>query len=241
MSSVEKSAFEFVEAVRFSESVEELEKLFLKHAEPMGVDMVICAQILGSGGVLSRRTLFGAFQHDWFAFYRRHNLFFHDVIVRRATETNLPILWSDIRRENLTATETVVMEEPSNFRLADGLAIPIHGAGGEVACMSLAGQYFVHDFTIEAALHLMTIAAHRKVVELLGDVANQEVRKSLSPRQRECLHWLQYGKSNEDIATILGISANTVKDHIDAARKAFGVSTRIEAVIQARRANLIGL
>lgn len=239
--SVEKSAFDFVEKVQSASSIAVLEDLFLEHAEPMGVELAVCAQILAPDGSISRKTLFGAFRHDWFSYYQRHHLFFHDVVVRRATKTNHPMLWSEIGRGDLTTIETEVMEEPRNFRLADGLAIPIHGAGRSVACMSMAGEHFVHDATIEAALHMMTISAHRMAVVLLGYEARHRSGPVLTPRQRECLHWVQHGKSNDDIAAILGISSHTVKEHIDTARRLLGVGTRLEAVIEARRANLIGL
>lgn len=239
--SIEKSAFDFVEKAQSACSIAVLENLFIEHAEPMGVELAVCAQILAPGGAISRKTLFGAFRHEWFAYYQRHHLFFHDVIIRRATTTNQPMLWSGIDRRDMTTIEIEVMEEPRNFRLADGLAIPIHGAAGEVACMSMAGEHFVHDATVEAALHLMTISAHRTALALLGQDATEKLKTELTPRQRECLHWVQHGKGNNDIAAILGISPHTVKEHIDAARKVLGVGTRLEAVIAARRAKLIGL
>lgn len=51
----------------------------------------------------------------------------------------------------------------------------------------------------------------------------------LSPREREVLHWLALGKSNEEIATILAISPHTVKNHLDHIFQKLGVHNRFEA------------
>jgi len=53
---------------------------------------------------------------------------------------------------------------------------------------------------------------------------------ALSPREREVFHWLAQGKANEEIATILGISPHTVKNHLDHIFQKLGVHNRVEAV-----------
>lgn len=238
---IEVEVFEFIEELETVNSLSELEKLFLKFARTMGIELFVCAQILNPGGGVARETLFGSTGHQWFNYYKSQHLFYHDLVIQRATQTNSPILWSEIAQERLTRTERLVMEEPRNFSLADGLTIPIHGARGEVAALTVAGPHFVFDRKIETVVQLMALKSHRRAVQLRGPAIDHIKASVLSPRQRECLHWSQFGKTNEEIATILGISAHTVKDHIDAAKAEFGVSSKLEAVIAARRANLIGL
>ena len=55
----------------------------------------------------------------------------------------------------------------------------------------------------------------------------------LTQRQQQCLLWVRHGKSSTDIGTILGISAQTVDEHIAAACRKLGVRTRVQGVIQA--------
>ena len=62
---------------------------------------------------------------------------------------------------------------------------------------------------------------------------------TLSPRQIECLFWVQQGKSSRDIGTILGISHRMVERHVFRACRKLGVRTRIQAVIRARALGLI--
>lgn len=61
--------------------------------------------------------------------------------------------------------------------------------------------------------------------------------RRLSPRQLECLHWVQAGKSAADIGGIIGISARTVEGHLARACKVLGVRTRIQAMLVARDAH----
>ncbi|MBV8124395.1 MAG: response regulator transcription factor, partial [Paucibacter sp.] len=54
---------------------------------------------------------------------------------------------------------------------------------------------------------------------------------SLTPRQTDVLGLLLQGKPNKLIARELGVSVETVKDHVAAVLKALGVSSRTQAVL----------
>lgn len=62
---------------------------------------------------------------------------------------------------------------------------------------------------------------------------------SLSPRQAECLYWVQQGKSSRDIGDILGVSHRMVARHVFKACRKLGVRTRLQAVIRARSLGLV--
>lgn len=55
----------------------------------------------------------------------------------------------------------------------------------------------------------------------------------ITPRQLECLLWVQAGKSSSDIGMILGISSRTVDDHLAEVCARLGVRTRIQAISKA--------
>jgi DNA-binding CsgD family transcriptional regulator len=61
----------------------------------------------------------------------------------------------------------------------------------------------------------------------------------LSPRQTECLFWVQEGKSSRDIGVILGVSHRIVERHVFRACHKLGVKTRLQAVIRARSLGII--
>lgn len=55
----------------------------------------------------------------------------------------------------------------------------------------------------------------------------------LTPRAAEALLWLAQGKTNSDIATILGITESTVKKHVQEMFEKLGVETRGAATLRA--------
>ena len=68
---------------------------------------------------------------------------------------------------------------------------------------------------------------------------NGDIR--LSPRQREVLDSITRGLSNENIATMLGISKSRVKQHLNELYEKIGAANRAEAVSIALRKHLLKL
>lgn len=61
----------------------------------------------------------------------------------------------------------------------------------------------------------------------------------LTPRQHEVLHLIAEGHTNRQIATLLGITEDTVANHSKAIRDAFNAKGRAHAVAQAFRAGVL--
>jgi len=59
------------------------------------------------------------------------------------------------------------------------------------------------------------------------------LKLGLTPRAAETLLWLSQGKTNSDIATILGITESTVKKHVQEIFEKLGVETRGAATVRA--------
>jgi DNA-binding CsgD family transcriptional regulator len=67
----------------------------------------------------------------------------------------------------------------------------------------------------------------RAVTPLAGSPA----QPGLSRREREVLHWVAQGKTNAEIATILGVSPGTVKRHLENLYPKLGVENRHAAAL----------
>jgi DNA-binding NarL/FixJ family response regulator len=59
------------------------------------------------------------------------------------------------------------------------------------------------------------------------------LKLGLTPRATETLLWLAQGKTNADIATILGITESTVKKHVQEIFEKLGIETRGAATVRA--------
>ncbi|MCC5839893.1 MAG: hypothetical protein JJT96_07205 [Opitutales bacterium] len=67
--------------------------------------------------------------------------------------------------------------------------------------------------------------------QLLLEEASRPVA-ALTPRERELLHWVREGKTNEEIAIILGLRLHTVKSYLKEIFRKLGAKSRTEAARQ---------
>jgi len=90
----------------------------------------------------------------------------------------------------------------------------------------------------------------RQAAELIGMTAIRTARRihgwhrfppqtHFSRREQEVLEWLAAGKSNTDIATILGVSIETVKTYVKAILDKLGAVDRTRAAVLAARWGLV--
>ncbi len=63
---------------------------------------------------------------------------------------------------------------------------------------------------------------------------------NLTEREREILRWVRDGRSNQAISVELGISALTVKNHVQKILRKLGASNRAQAVAKAMTLNVLG-
>ena len=61
----------------------------------------------------------------------------------------------------------------------------------------------------------------------------------ISPREREVLHLLAQGRSNQEIADALVVALETVKDHVSSLLSKLSVDNRTQAVSRARELGLL--
>ena len=96
------------------------------------------------------------------------------------------------------------------------------------------------DFT-DLVDSIRTVAAGGRAVspEIEQMLATDPPLPELAPRQREILEHITRGLSNADIATQLGISLPTVKEHGKALLDKIGASNRSEAIAIAMRKYLL--
>lgn len=66
----------------------------------------------------------------------------------------------------------------------------------------------------------------------------EQIKQTLTPRQRDVLAMLRQGKSNKEIARDLDLAEITVKLHVTAILRALGVENRTQAAILAARIGL---
>lgn len=76
------------------------------------------------------------------------------------------------------------------------------------------------------------------VAAALAPVVAEGAVDVLTTRENEVLRWLAHGKTDAEIASLLGLSTRTVQKHLEHIYVKLGVETRTAAVMRALRARL---
>ena len=68
-----------------------------------------------------------------------------------------------------------------------------------------------------------------------------DTRVALTPKETEVLTWIMLGKTDGEIAVILGITKNTVDTHIRSIYKKYNVYNRVTAVVAGLKRGVLEL
>jgi DNA-binding NarL/FixJ family response regulator len=79
----------------------------------------------------------------------------------------------------------------------------------------------------------------RKIAGGLSGLQKSDIEIPLTARENEVLQQLSNGLTNKEIAMALGISYETVKEHVQHLLRKIGVSDRTQAAVWAVRRNLV--
>ena len=103
------------------------------------------------------------------------------------------------------------------------------------------GYYVIGDLVMnEAQLAPWLLKETQRFGVASGDL-DEEPFNPLSPREMEILQHITYGLSNKEIAQKLGISHQTVKNHITAILHKLGVADRTQAAVYTLRRGWVRL
>jgi DNA-binding CsgD family transcriptional regulator len=140
-----------------------------------------------------------------------------DAACQAARRRVAPFLWPDLHlgRNGIDSLALLRLSIPDLDPACVG-TIPVHGPGGSMACLHVAARCtpaaFASLFHQRAHdLQAMAIEAAQRLIELGVEEA---MGKPLTDRQMDVLHWVVQGKTNWEIGQILGISSDTVRQHV---------------------------
>lgn len=163
--------------------------------------------------------------------------------VRLAAELKPDVVVMDLmmpRMDGAKATSEILKDRPetgililTSFITSADLGSAIR-AGAKGALPKTSSQS-------EIIAAIRKVAAGSRIIpaSMEKDIAIGRLAPELTARQIEVLRLASRGFSNQDIASVLGISPNSVKDHMKLIFQRLGVSTRSEAVAIALRDGLM--
>jgi LuxR family quorum-sensing system transcriptional regulator CciR len=166
----------------------------------------------------------------------RRASFSDDPVIRACRTRSAGFRWSELRELiPLSHYQEEILANAERAGIGEGFTVPAGIPGecpGSCSFAVRAGQtldecvlpaiQYVGSFAFEAARRL---AQSDTLPRRTGTMA-------LTPRQLDCLVLVAQGKSDADVAQLLGLSKSTVHEYIENAKKKYGVASRVQLVIR---------
>lgn len=150
-----------------------------------------------------------------------------------ASRSSAGFRWSELDRIVRREEERRHLESARSNGLSEAYAVPAHLPGESSALITFivrSGRHLPEDSLPMAQLAGMY--AYDAVRRLQSDPGSARSIR-LTKRQAECVLLVARGKTDWEIARILGIGSDTVSEYVDAARSRYGVAKRTQLVIRA--------
>jgi DNA-binding CsgD family transcriptional regulator len=192
----------------------------------IGLPWFSLARFFSRDGSPATAVLQGQFEPGWSERYVNQNYAASSLIARELLTRSDSYSWGEVLARSVDPAQDRIFHEAREHGLRDGLFTPVRWTDNSYAAVVIAGS----DGRLDDE-------AHRAMAEVLSSYYAHECRRLgvappaasalLSPRQRDCLAWVRHGKSSTDIAELIGISSQTVEEHIALACRKLGVRTRV--------------
>jgi LuxR family quorum-sensing system transcriptional regulator CciR len=173
---------------------------------------------------------------EWERYYDDQQLGRTDPVHRACQMTAVGFAWSRLPKMiPLTSRDRCVLEIAAKHGLGDGFTVPAHVPGefnGSCSFATARGRPLRAEHLATAQLvGAFAFEAARRLVK--RDHQKQADPPRFSDRERDCLIWIARGKSDSEIAIILGISRETVHQYVKQARANYDAVSRSQLVAHA--------
>lgn len=196
----------------------------------------------------------------WVADYVGNDFLLFDPIIPVVRRSNLPFRWSDlpppVRTGKRKSGAYRTMEAALDHGFSDGFVIPVHfvdrlGRPSSASCVlfwrDLKSKLLALLVDRRSELRVLATYFAQEVVGLLLRGPSQLVAgedahgAALTDRERVSLEWAARGKTAAETAEILGISHDTVEQHLRSAMRKLGAVNKTQAAVLAVKVGLIDL
>jgi DNA-binding NarL/FixJ family response regulator len=168
-----------------------------------------------------------------------------EEVLAKLGQAKPDVLLLDLRMHGLSGVETLVAMK----RAADETRVIIltsFETDEDIyrAVQAGAQGYLLKDTSLkEMVTAIRTVHAGKRYIpqDIAARLADRMMRTDLTPREVEILKLLSKGPTNKEIGHALGISENTVKNHVNSIIEKLEVSDRTEAATTAIQRGLISV
>jgi LuxR family quorum sensing-dependent transcriptional regulator len=238
-----KRALDFVESLRKLTDYNEIRRCIINEIGWFGFDCVSVLSVPLPGEQLADCVLLNNRPTEFVDRYIQNNYINNDPAMKELQETVTPFAWSDILlRRKLSRAELAILGEARDFGAIDGFVVPNVTQSGSVVIFSFGGLEPNLSNRARAAVEIIAMFSLKFLAKAVDSPLLSETgRTPLMPIEGEILKWVAVGKSDDEIADILSLTAQVVAWHVASAKRKLDALRRPYAVAQAIRLGEISL
>jgi LuxR family transcriptional regulator, quorum-sensing system regulator BjaR1 len=227
-------ALDFVTALEAASTCDGVLKLFREEIAQVGFHSLLMTIVNDRERDFSRRVIPRFWHPEWVTMYESEQMTDDDPVRRKLSRSTKPFLWTEAQYDPWRESRAKeVMERATDFRMKQGLCVPIYHHGGLAAAINIAGEKPDLGRGVRKALHVMSLSTYNRFCALVGPPLDNG--KLLTDREREVVKWVSAGKSDWDIGAILNISERTARAHVSNAARKLGVANRTALAVEGVR------
>ena len=233
---------EFVKTARSQTRMDGLADLLSDAAGEMGFDYVALVHHVHvtTPAAAAQAVQVVRYPEAWHAVVAASGYFTDDPVLAACQRSAAAFLWSELPKIlTITPRQTEILAAARTCGLAEGFTVPVNvpgefmgscsfglAPGHGVPRRALPAAQYIGCFAFEAARRIQRREQH-------GGGRDREPPPLLTQRQFDCVVLVAQGRSDWHIGQLLGISSDTVHQHIEAAKKRYGVASRTQLVVRA--------
>lgn len=228
------AVLEAIRSIQATQVVGETIRVLSGFIEAYGFERIFLGQLVNPANVPLKDILYISDWPEELKEHRRSQMaILHDPIAICALRSKRPFTWAEAR-EHASRAGKMVVDMVHDYGITDGVMFPMHALHSVSGGVSLGGGTKLElSQTHVAELEIVCQTAYYHLEELLGPFPYQKVAE-LTQRETQCVQFAAAGKSNWEIAQILGVQEDTVKktlrrasDKLETVNRAHLVATAI--------------
>ena len=167
-----------------------------------------------------------------------------DPVLAHSFRSRRAFLWEEVAaKPTLGKQQRDFLEECRAFGVHSGAVFPLFGPANRCDVISISRR---NRAAVDGSRlpHILAVCTQTwwRYVDLTEPSCNPAVKETpLTARETEVLEWVKHGKTNPEIAEIMGLSAKTIEFHVANALNKLRATNRITAVVIALQKGLLSI
>lgn len=237
-----KDCLDFMQAIHYTTEAETTNDV--KDALMRFQDLFHFSRVIGGLARLSDSGTFDGFTNvinvsypeEWIRLYWQNGYFEVDPVFQTALQQPGSQHWQSTYQKTFSAKQREFVEAAKQFGLVDGITT----GSADPMCRVATFCSFASNDKIDATRYVPLVEyfgyhVHLALLRTAPASAQSldKCVKQLTLRELTILNWVKNGKTNWEIATIMGITERTIRFHVESIFSKLGVTSRSQAVATA--------